>query len=489
MFESLQDRFGSLFRNLTGKGKISETNVRDAMKEVRTALLEADVHFDVVNSFVADVTAKAVGAEVLASVEPGQMMIKIVFDELVRLMGDEEIEGEPPAPRIMFVDPPPTIIMMCGLQGSGKTTTCGKLALYLKNKGKNPLLVACDLQRPAAVDQLSTLAQQVGVPVYKEEGNKNPVQVARNSIPFARANGRDVVILDTAGRLHIDEPLMAELRQVSAAARPHQVFLVVDSMIGQDAVNSAKAFNAQLELDGIILTKFDSDTRGGAALSVKRITGKPIKFMGVGEKLENLEEFYPDRIAQRMLGMGDILTLVEKAQTEFDEEKAQKLQKQIEKGRFTLDDFLEQMKTVRKMGPLKQLMGMLPGVGSMLKDINIPEEELDKTEAMILSMNRKEKENPDLVDGSRRRRIAKGAGVQPEEVSRLIKGFATARDMAKKMSGLSMGSKAKMAQAMSMMDPGQMPPGAAGMFNQKNRSTRLTPEQRKKNRQKRLRGR
>jgi signal recognition particle subunit SRP54 len=464
------------------------------MKEVRTALLEADVHFDVVNSFVKDVTEKAVGVEVLASVEPGQMMVKIVYDELINLMGeppelDEEGKPLPPTPRILFVDPPPTIIMMAGLQGSGKTTTCGKLAAYLKSKGKNPLLVACDLQRPAAVDQLTTLAEQVGVPIYKEPENKNPVQVAKNAIPFAKQNGRDVVILDTAGRLHIDQPLMAELRAINTQVKPHQIFLVVDAMTGQDAVTSAKAFNEQLELDGVILTKFDSDTRGGAALSVKTITGKPIKFLGVGEKLQALEEFHPDRIAQRMLGMGDILTLVEKAQSEFDEKESNRLQKQIEKGKFTLDDFLNQMRTVRKMGPLKQLMGLLPGVGSMLKDVQIPEEELNKTEAIIMSMNKKERENPDVIDGSRRRRIARGSGAQPEEVARLIKGFSVARDMAKRMSGLSMGNKAKMAQAMGMLDPSKLGPGAAGLLNQKNRSTRLTPEQRRKNREKRMRGR
>ncbi|HUO06930.1 MAG TPA: signal recognition particle protein [Phycisphaerae bacterium] len=493
MFESLQDKFGALFRNLSGKGKISEGNVRDAMKEVRTALLEADVHYDVVNRFVSDVTQKSVGTEVLASVEPGQQMIKIVYDELVRLMGDQEFtdDGQPVVapPRIMFVDPPPTVLMMCGLQGSGKTTTCGKLALYLKSKGKNPLLVAADLQRPAAIDQLHTLGAQLDVPVYSERENKNPVQVCRNAVEFARKNGRDIVILDTAGRLHIDQPLMMELKAVNVQVKPHQIFLVVDAMVGQDAVNSAKAFNEQLELDGVILTKFDSDTRGGAALSVKTITGKPIKFIGVGEKLEALEEFHPERIAQRMLGMGDILTLVEKAQSEFDEAKAQKLQEKMAKATFTLDDFLEQMRSVRKMGPLKQIMGLLPGVGQALKDIQIPEEELNKTEAIIQSMNRKERDNPDVIDGSRRRRIARGSGVEAEDVSRLVKGFMASREMAKKMSGLSMGSRMKMAQAMSQFDmtklvPGQMPK----LHAETQQKSRLTPEQKRKLRQKRLRG-
>ena len=493
MFESLQDKFGALFRNLSGKGKITEGNVREAMREVRTALLEADVHYDVVNRFVSDVTQKAVGTEVLASVEPGQQMIKIVYDELVGLMGDQEIteDGQPipQAPRILFVDPPPTILMMCGLQGSGKTTTCGKLALYLKSKGKNPLLVAADLQRPAAIDQLHTLGAQLDVPVYSERENKNPVQVCRNAVEFAKKNGRDIVILDTAGRLHIDQPLMMELRAVNLQVKPHQIFLVVDAMVGQDAVNSAKAFNEQLELDGVILTKFDSDTRGGAALSVRTITGKPIRFIGVGEKLEALEEFHPERIAQRMLGMGDILTLVEKAQSEFDEAKAAKLQEKMAKATFTLDDFLEQMRSVRKMGPLKQIMGLLPGVGQALKDIQIPEEELNRTEAIIQSMNRKERENPDVIDGSRRRRIARGAGVEAEDVSRLVKGFSASREMAKKMSGLSMGSRMKMAQAMSQFDmtkliPGQMPK----LHAETQQKSRLSPEQKRKLRQKRLRG-
>ncbi|HEY4330518.1 MAG TPA: signal recognition particle protein [Phycisphaerae bacterium] len=502
MFESLQEKFGSVFRNLTGKGKISESNVRDAMKEVRTALLEADVHFDVVNQFVSDVTQKALGTEVLSSLEPGQQMVKIVYDELIRLMGtDEEVteagaEGAPrmaaAAPRILFVDPPPTVIMMCGLQGSGKTTTCGKLALYLKAKGKNPLLVAADLQRPAAIDQLHTLGEQTGVPVYSERENKNPVQVSRNSIAHAKSNGRDVVILDTAGRLHIDQPLMDELRAVNLQAKPHQIFLVVDSMIGQDAVVSAKAFNEQLELDGIILTKFDSDTRGGAALSVKTITGKPIKFMGVGEKLDALEEFFPERIAQRMLGMGDILTLVEKAQVEFDEAKSAKLQEKMAKATFTLDDFLDQMRSVRKMGPLKNLLGMLPGVGAALKDVQLPEEELNKTEAIIQSMTRKERENPDVLDGSRRRRVARGSGTEAEDVSKLVKGFMHAREFAKKMTGMSMGSRAKMAQAMAQFDMSKLAPGGgAGLpkaTSTQQQKSRLSPEQKKKLRQKRLRG-
>ncbi len=406
MFESMQERFGSLFRNLTGKGKISEANVREAMKEVRTAAAwKAGCAFLMsVNTFVADVTERAIGTEVLASVEPGQQMIKIVYDELIRLMGDEsDMTTAPPpgsapgtlpvsAARIMFVEPPPTILMMCGLQGSGKTTTCGKLAQYLKSKGKNPLLVAADLQRPAAIDQLHTLGTQTDVQVYSERENKNPVQVCRNAVEFAKKNGRDVVILDTAGRLHIDQPLMDELRAVNMQVKPHQIFLVVDAMVGQDAVVSAKAFNEQLELDGIILTKFDSDTRGGAALSVKTITGKPIKFLGVGEKLDALEEFHapmPHRPADAGHGRHSDAG-GESAQSVFDEAKAAKMQEKMAKATFTLDDFLDQMRSVRKMGPLKSLMGMLPGIGAALKDIQLPEEQLNKTEAIIQSMTRKE---------------------------------------------------------------------------------------------------
>ncbi len=481
MFDSLSDKFSTLFRNLSGRCKITEANVRQAMEEVRTALLEADVHVDVVQNFCHRVTEQAVGTQVLSSVEPGQQMIKIVFDQLVELMG-------PVDSSIFYVDPPPTIIMMCGLQGSGKTTTCGKLAIYLKGKGKNPLLVASDTQRPAALAQLATLAKQGGVPIYREEPGNSPVQICRRSIDFARANGRDVVILDTAGRLHIDEALMGELRQINQSVKPHQIFLVVDAMVGQDAVISAKAFNSQLELDGVILTKFDSDTRGGAALSVKTITGKPIKFLGVGEKLTMLEEFHPDRIAQRMLGMGDVLTLVEKAQEQFDAQEAAKMQEKISKATFTLDDFLGQIRSFRKMGPMKQLLGLLPGIGSALKDVDLPEEELDRTEAIIQSMTRRERELPDDIDGSRRRRIAAGSGTDPQDVSRLIKGFMTARQVARKLSTMSTGQR--MAMMRGMGDGGI--PGMSGMGSMGDASPvkqhRLSPEQKRKLRDKRRRG-
>jgi signal recognition particle subunit SRP54 len=477
MFDSLQDRFGTLFRNLSGKGKISESNVAEAMEQVRQALLEADVHYEIVDQFVAHVRTKAIGTEVLKSLEPGQQMIKIVYDELINLMG-------PVDHNMMFVEPGPTIIMMCGLQGAGKTTTCGKLAKYLKSKGKNPMLVAADLQRPAAIDQLETLGAQIEIPVYCERQG-NPVAVCRNAVAQARQAGRDVLILDTAGRLHIDQALMDELRAINAQVKPHQVYLVVDAMVGQDAVNSAKAFNAQLELDGVILTKFDSDTRGGAALSVKTITGKPIKFIGVGEKLDALEEFHPERIAQRMLGMGDVLTLVEKVQKEMDETKTREMQEKMLSSGLTLDDFLDQMKAVRRMGPLKQLMSLLPGIGSALKDIDLPEEQLNKVEAIIHSMNKKERRNPDIIDNSRRRRIARGSGSQPEEISRLIKGFSAARDMAKRLGGATMASRMKaMSGGMDMGQLGMM----GGKVGTAQKQSKLTPEQRRKLRDKRRRG-
>ncbi len=481
MFDSLSERFSGLVKTLSGRGRISESNVRDAMANVRTALLEADVNYDVVDQFSRRVLDKAIGAEVLNSLEPGQQIIKIVYDELVELMG-------PSATGVQFVASPPTVIMMCGLQGSGKTTTCGKLALYLKGKGKNPLLVAADTQRPAAIEQLATLATQVEVPIYREDGTANPVPICRNAIEHARQTGRDVVILDTAGRLHIDAPLMEQLRQINATVRPHQIFLVIDAMVGQDAVNSARSFNEQLEIDGIIVTKFDSDTRGGAALSVRSVTGKPIKFMGVGEKLQMLEEFHPDRIAQRILGMGDVLSLVEKAQEHFDEKQAQKMQAKLANATFTLDDFLDQMRSVRKMGPLKQLLGMMPGMGSALKDLHLPEEELNKAEAIIQSMARKERQNPDMIEASHRRRIARGAGVQVDDVSRLVKGFASARDMVKKMSRMTMGDKAGLAKAMAGMTPEQYSAMSRMSAGPAREASRLSPQQKRKLRERRRRG-
>ncbi len=480
MFDQLSEKFSTMFRNLSGRGRISESTVRQSMDMVRTALLEADVQFSVVEDFTTRVLQKAIGTQVLNSVEPGQQMVKIVFDELVALMG-------PVDTRIMLVDPPPTIIMMCGLQGSGKTTTCGKLGLYLKAKGKNPLLVAADTQRPAAMEQLATLGQQADISVYREDPGANPVAICRRSIDYARQNGRDVVILDTAGRLHIDDQLMAELQQIGQVVKPHQVFLVVDAMVGQDAVNSAKVFNEKLELDGIILTKFDSDTRGGAAISVKAVTGKPIKFLGVGEKLQALEEFHPDRIAQRILGMGDILTLVEKAQMHVDEAKAAEMQDKLAKDTFTLDDFLDQMRSIRKMGPLKQLLGMLPGIGGALKDVELPEEELNRVEAIIQSMTAKERQAPENVDASRRRRISRGSGTMPDEVSRLIKSFSQARDMFKKMNNMSLKGRYKAMKELQDISPGTLASGNMGSLVRPPPS-RMSPQQKRRAREKRRRG-
>lgn len=446
MFGTLSDRFSTALRNLSGQGKISESNVRDAMKDVRTALLEADVHIEVVEDFVKTVQEKALGEQVLAAVKPGQQMIKIVYDELVELMG-------PVDSHMMYVQPSPTIVMMCGLQGSGKTTTCGKLAAYLKKRGKNTMLAAADLQRPAAVTQLQVLCDQVNneqpgggkVHFYSEPDKVAEygkavgaaVTVCRNAVKAAKDQGCDVVILDTAGRLHINNDLMDELRQVNTAVNPHQIYLVIDAMTGQDAVNSAKAFNDQLELDGVIVSKFDSDTRGGAALSVKSITGSPIKFMGTGEHLDALEEFHPERVASRILGMGDVVSLVEKAQEQVSDEEAAALQEKMAKGKMTMDDFLGQLKSIRKMGPIKNLLGMLPGIGSQLKDLPIDEKQIDRTEAIIQSMSRGERNNNDALDNSRRRRISKGSGTTQADVSQLVKGFEMVTQMSKQMSSLS----------------------------------------------------
>jgi signal recognition particle subunit SRP54 len=447
MLETLTDKFSGVFRSLAGRGRISEENVREAMAEVRTALLEADVNFKVVKDFTDRVIEKAIGEQVIRSLQPGQLMIKIVNDELVELMG-------PVDTRIYYVQPPPTIIMMCGLQGSGKTTTCGKLAKMLVSQGHHPLLAAADLQRPAAVEQLRVLGQQVGVPVYSDQSKVaehghvakgSAVAVCRAAVAEAKATGRDVVILDTAGRLHIDDELMGELRDVNAQLKPHQVFLVLDAMSGQDAVNSAKAFNDQLEIDGLILTKFDSDTRGGALLSAKMVTGKPVKFLGTGEKLDALEEFRPEGMAQRILGMGDIVGLVSKAMTEFDQEETAKLQAKMEKGTFTLEDFMSQISQIRKLGPMGKIMGMIPGMSQLTQQMNMNdgdvEGEMDKNRAIYDSMNVKERKNPDLLDANRRRRIARGAGVQLNDVGKFIKQFEGTRDMMKAVGGMGMMGK------------------------------------------------
>lgn len=432
MFESLTEKFSSVFRSLSGRGRITEANVSDAMNDVRKALLEADVNYNVVKQFTKDVREKAIGAEVIKSLHPGQMMIKIVHDELIRLMG-------PVDTRIYFVSPGPTIILLAGLQGCGKTTTAAKLGKYLVAKGRNPVMVADDLQRPAAIEQLRILGEQIGVPVYTDESTKDAVKVARDGVKYAKENGRDVVVIDTAGRLHIDEEMMTQVANVAKAVTPHQIYLVCDSMTGQDAVNSAKEFNERLELDGVILTKLDGDARGGAALSVKNVTGKPIKFLGVGEKLDKLEEFHPDRMASRILGMGDVVTLVEKAQEQFDKDEAEKMQKKMAKGSFGFDDFLKQMQAVKKMGGIKDMLKLLPGLGGQIPDIDMDGQELKQMEAIVYSMTMAERRDPDLIDGSRRRRIAAGCGMESNDVSTLVKTFKRSRDMMKAISGGSFG--------------------------------------------------
>jgi signal recognition particle subunit SRP54 len=424
------------------------------MREVRTALLEADVNFKVVNDFTEHVIQKAIGQEVIKSLQPGQLMVKIVYDELVNLMG-------PVDTNIYFVDPGPTVIMMCGLQGSGKTTTCGKLAMYLNSKGRHPMLAAVDLQRPAAIEQLRVLGEQVGVPVYTDMSKAAPhgqvargaaVAVARAAVADAKKQGRDVLILDTAGRLAIDEELMNELKEINTQVAPHQIYLVLDAMTGQDAVNSAKAFNEQLELDGLILTKFDSDTRGGALLSAKMVTGKPVKFLGVGEKLDRLEEFRPEGMAQRILGMGDILGLVKDAYEKFDQEETARLQEKMEKGEFTLDDFIQQMTQVRKLGPMQKVMGMIPGMAEITKQMNMGEGdvegELNRMRAIYDSMTRHERRKPDILDGMRRRRIATGAGVNLQEVGKFMKQFEMSRDMMRAVGGMGMMGKLKLMQSL-----------------------------------------
>jgi len=431
VFESLTEKLNTVFRSLSGRGRITEANVADAMRDVRKALLEADVNYHVVKQFCKDVMQAAIGAEVIKSLHPGQMMIKIVHDELVKLMG-------PVDTRVYFVSPGPTIILLAGLQGTGKTTTAAKLGRYLLDKGKRPLLVADDLRRPAAIEQLKILGEQAGIDVYAEDG-KDAVKVAQNAVKHARTYGYDVVILDTAGRLHVDEEMMTEVAEVAKAVNPHQIYLVCDAMTGQDAVNSAKEFNERLELDGVILTKLDGDARGGAALSVKAVTGKPIKFIGVGEKLDKLEEFHPDRMASRILGMGDIVTLVEKAQQQFEAEEAEKLQKKMAKGTFSFDDFLKQMQAVKNMGGVKEMLKLMPGMGGQLADFDFDERQFKQMQAIVQSMTAEERRNPEIINASRRRRIAAGSGTQPHDVASLVKTFLRSRDMLKALSGGTLG--------------------------------------------------
>ncbi len=439
MFESLSDKFDRAFKILKGHGQITEINVAETLKEVRKALLDADVNFKIAKQFTETVKEKALGANVLTAVSPGQLMVKIVHDELALLMGGSMQE--------INLQNNPSVILMSGLQGSGKTTFSGKLANYLKNKkGKKPLLVACDVYRPAAINQLQVLGEQLGIPVFADIESKNPVDIATRAIKQAKENGNTVVIIDTAGRLAIDEAMMNEIAAVKKAINPDEILFVVDSMTGQDAVNTAKAFNDILNFDGVILTKLDGDTRGGAALSIRYTVDKPIKFIGTGEKMEALDVFYPERMADRILGMGDVVSLVERAQEQFNEEEARKLQKKIAKNQFNFNDFLGQLQQIKKMGNLKDLVGMIPGVGKALKDVDINDDAFKGIEAIIYSMTPQERENPEILNGSRRSRIAKGSGTNIQEVNKLIKQFDDTRKMMKMM-----GNKEQMAKMMRSM--------------------------------------
>lgn len=434
-FESLSDKLQNIFKNLRGKGRLSEADVKVAMKEVKMALLEADVSFKVVKKFINSVQERAVGQDVLNSLTPGQMVIKIVNEELISLMGSDTTEiGLKPSNEI-------TVIMMAGLQGAGKTTTTAKIAGKLKAKGRKPLLAACDVYRPAAVKQLQINGEKQGVPVFSMGENHSPVNIAKAAVEHAKKEGYNVLILDTAGRLHVDEEMMDELVAIKDAVEVHQTILVVDAMTGQDAVNVASMFNEKIGIDGVILTKLDGDTRGGAALSIRDVTGKPILYIGMGEKLSDLEQFYPDRMASRILGMGDILSLIEKAELEVDEEKAKELSQKLKKAEFDFNDFLDQMRQVKKMGGMSSILGMMPGMGQ-LKDVDIDEKAMDRVEAIILSMTLKERANPSILNLSRKQRIAKGAGVEISEVNRIVKQFDQMKKMMKQLPGM-MGRKKK----------------------------------------------
>lgn len=451
MFENLSDRLERSFKILKGEGKITEINVAETLKDVRRALTEADVNYKVAKTFVDTVKKKAMGMNVLTAVKPGQLMVKLVHDELAELMGGDAAE--------LKLQGRPSIVLMSGLQGSGKTTFSGKLANMLKKKQhKNPLLVACDVYRPAAIDQLKVVAEQIGVPVYSEDGNKNVVEIAQNAIKEAKAKNYDVVIVDTAGRLAVDEEMMDEIERLKNAISPDETLFVVDSMTGQDAVNTAKTFNDRLDFDGVVLTKLDGDTRGGAALSIRTVVTKPIKFVGTGEKMEAIDVFHPSRMADRILGMGDIVSLVERAQEQFDEEEAKRLQKKIQKNKFDFNDFLGQIQQIKKMGNLKDLASMIPGVGKAIKDVDIDDNAFKGIEAIILSMTPKERSNPELLNTSRRQRIAKGSGTNIQDVNRLIKQFDQTRKMMKMVTGSKM---TQMMNAMKHMKGGM--PGMPGM--------------------------
>ncbi len=485
MFEALQDSLGSAFKTLRGQGKLTESNMRDGLKLVEKSLLEADVSFAVVREFMSRVSEQAAGEKVLKSLHPSQQVVGIVYQELVNLMGPVDhslhLKGGGEV----------TVLMMCGLQGSGKTTTCGKLGRMLKSRGRNPLLVAGDLQRPAAIDQLDILGQQLEIPVYTDRKNKDPVAVCNAAVKQAKKQGADVVILDTAGRLHVDAELMNELERIDRQCMPQQIFLVVDGMTGQDAVNSAKAFNDALELDGVVMTKLDGDARGGAALSVKQVTGVPIKFVGTGEHLDALEEFHPDRMAGRILGQGDLLTLVEKAQQEFDQEEMQRQEERLRKGEFTLEDFRKQLSQIGKLGPLQKVMGLIPGMGNLseaMGDVD-PEEDLKRLFGIIDAMTPAERRQPTkVIDQSRRRRIAAGAGVEPHEVNELVKQFDAMAQMMTQMAGKGVRDRMKMVRQMQSTLA-----GGDGLARKKQSTgKRLSPKERaklKKEREKELRRR
>jgi signal recognition particle subunit SRP54 len=435
-FENLSQKLQEAFKQLKGKGKLTEKDVKNALREVRLALLEADVNFKIVKEFINNVTEKAIGEDVLSSLTPGQQVIKIVNDELIELMGTTQS-------KLTYSNKPPTVYMMVGLQGSGKTTSSGKLAGMLKKQGRNPLLVACDIYRPAAIKQLEVVGNSYFVPVFSM-GQNNPVDIAKAALSHAKDKGNDVIIIDTAGRLHIDEELMNELKNIRSEIRPQEILLVVDSMTGQDAVNVAESFNEQLGIDGIIITKLDGDARGGAALSVRAVTKKPVKFVGMGEKPEDLEPFYPDRMASRILGMGDVLSLIEKAQSAFDEKEALELEKKMRSQEFNLEDFLDQMRQIKKMGPLKNIMGMIPGLSQMnIDDSQVNEKALVHVEAIILSMTPKERQNPSVLNGSRKKRIAQGSGRSIQEVNSLLKRFEEMKKMMKQINDMSKGKKGK----------------------------------------------
>ena len=432
-FEGLSDKLAASFKKLRSKGKLSEADVRDAMREVRLALLEADVNYKVAKDFTNKVVEAAVGAKVMESLTPAQMVIKIVNEQLTELMGGQ-------AAGLARANRPPTVILMCGLQGSGKTTHSAKLAKMLRGQGHRPLLVACDVYRPAAIDQLKVVGEKAGVPVF-DMGTENPVTIAKKAVAHARDHGNDYVLLDTAGRLHIDEQLMDELKNIRAAVEPAEILLVVDAMTGQDAVNVASAFDEALGITGVILTKLDGDTRGGAALSVRAVTGKPIKFAGMGEKLDDLEVFHPDRMASRILGMGDVMSLIEKAEKQLSDKEAEEMARKLQEDRFDLNDLLEQFRQIQKMGDLKSMLGMIPGVGKQLKDVDIDPRQFARVEAVILSMTPAERAKPDLINPSRKRRIATGCGQRVEDVNRLLKQYESMRQMMKQLKRMSKGKK------------------------------------------------